>query len=92
MKFRLLPTTHLGHWFVEGHTKFILHYFLLKRENSADMNLWNICLTSSVSGHLCIHLFKIWHDVKLYSLIPVWMTFMFAQGHRVMNKLELKVA
>ena len=26
---------------------------------------------------------------KLYTLIPVWITLMFTQGHRVVGKLEL---
>ena len=45
-----------------------------------------------MSGHLWTDLFQIWYDdntIKLCSLIAVWMTMMFTQGHRVMGQLEL---
>ena len=29
------------------------------------------------------------YTTKLYGLVPVWMTMMFTQGHRVTGKLEL---
>ena len=37
---------------------------------------------------ICFKLVVMLNSTKLYSLIPVWMTMIFTQGHRVMGKLE----
>ena len=59
---------------------------IFKGENCADT-------MKSIFQHTCEWIcFKLWmmlSKTKCYSLIPVWMTLMFRQGHRIMRKLEL---
>ena len=57
---------------------------MFKGENSADVILWNV--------HLTLCAFKLGillNTIRLYSLIPVWMTLMFTDDHRVTGQLEL---
>ena len=62
--------------------------WFVKGENSAGMILWNIHLTPS-SEPICFKHSMMLNTTKLYSLIPVWMTLMLTQGHRVTGKVEL---
>ena len=62
---------------------------IFKGENSADVILQNVLVTLSYVRTICFRLGMFLSITKLYSLIPVWMTLMLAQGHRVMRKLKL---
>ena len=51
--------------------------------------LFNIVMCQDTSEPTCFKLGMMLDTPKLNSLIPVWMTLMFTQGHRVTGKLEL---
>ena len=65
---------------------------LCKGENTADVSLWNICLTSScvrTCKTICFKLGMMLNTAELYSFIPIWMTLMFTQVHRFMGNRKL---
>ena len=90
MKFSMLPQP-------VGFMKVVLILFLFFHviftgENSADVTFMKYMFNIVVSGHLWTDLFQTCMRLdtcKLYSLIPVRMTLMFSQGHRVTGKVEL---
>ena len=49
----------------------------------------NIVMCHYTWEWICFKLGMMLNTTKLYSLIPVWMTLMFTQGHMVTGKLEL---
>ena len=65
---------------------------IFQGDNSADVILWNMCLTLSCAKAcepICFKLGMMLNTTKLYSLILVWMALMFARGHRAIGKVEL---
>ena len=50
---------------------------------------FNIAMCQDTSEPICFKLDLMLDTIKLFSLIPVSMTLMFTQGHRVAGKLEL---
>ena len=50
----------------------------------------NIVLCRGTCGPICFKLGKLLDMTGLYRLIPVWMPLMFAQGHSVTRKLEVR--
>ena len=51
--------------------------------------MFNIVMYRDTCDPICFKLGMMLHTTKLYCLIPVWMTLMFSQGHRIIGKLEL---
>ena len=66
---------------------------IFKGENSADLIFmkytFNISVCRETCEPTCFKLSMVLDTTELYSLIPVLMTLMFTQGHRVMGKLEI---
>ena len=50
---------------------------------------FNIVMFQDACESICFKVGMMLNTTKLYSLIPVWITLMFTQGHRVKEKLEL---
>ena len=50
---------------------------------------FNIILCQDTCESICYKLGMRLNATKLYSLIPVWMTWIFTEGHRLTGKLEL---
>ena len=78
--------------FVEAHSKFILVSNIQGRELCwPDFIRYtiNIVLCWDTCEPICFELSAMLDTTKIYSLIPVWMTLMSTQGHRVTGKLEL---
>ena len=66
---------------------------MFKGENSAEVIFWkktmfNIIMCQDTFEPICFKLGMMLNTTKLYILIPVWMTLMFIQGHRVTGNLE----
>ena len=54
-----------------------------------DFMWFNIVMYQDSCELICFKLCMILDTTKLHSLIPIWMTLMFIQDHRVTGKLEL---
>ena len=64
---------------------------IFKGENSAEVILWsinNIIMCQDTCELICLKLSMMLNTSKLYCLIPVWITLMFNQGHRVVNNVN----
>ena len=61
---------------------------LFEHFSSCAKYIFNIIMCLDTSEPICFKL-NVINTTKFYSLIPVWMTLMFTQGHRIMGKLEL---
>ena len=51
--------------------------------------MFHIVMCCDTCEPICFCLVMMLNTIKLYGLIPVWLTFMFTQGHRVTRRLEL---
>ena len=51
----------------------------------------NIVVCRDACEPICFKLDVMLGMTKLYNLIPVWMTLVFTQGHRIMGKLEFEL-
>ena len=79
-----------------GLLKLMLNYFCGKYYPRRKL-CWQNCIEFTINILLCQDTYEPIHFklgmlldmTKLYSLISVWMTMMFTQGHKVMGKLEL---
>ena len=81
-------------WFVETRANFFVCTNNIQgKELCWRYILWYVCLASSCIRTLvdqCVsNLFSLLNTAKVYSLISVWMTLMFTQGHWATGKLEL---
>ena len=81
IKYSMLP------W--PNHLLRFLRKVLFKEENTAYMILWNIPWILAWMPTLCFKLGVVLDSPTMYSLIPVWVTLTFTQGHRVSGKMKL---
>ena len=51
--------------------------------------MFNIVMHQDTCEPICFKLGMVLNTTKLYSLIPIWMTLMFTQGHRGTGKVGL---
>ena len=78
--------------FVEAYAKLLLLKFCSRREFcwNGFMNCTiNIIMCQDTCERICFKLGMMLNTTKLYTLIPVSITLVFTQGHRVTGKLEL---
>ena len=77
-------------WFVEAHAKFILDMYYWRDKLLLDFMKYrfDIVMLKDTCESVCFKL-DVMLNTKLNSLIPVSMTLMYTQGHRILRKLEL---
>ena len=68
-------------WFVESHAHFVL--YKIQGREPCGRYLIKYTFLQALSIYMMLN------TNKLFSLIPIWMTLMFTQGHRVTKKLQL---
>ena len=89
MKFSMLPQS-------VGLLKLMLNLFCTRYIQETGLcwpdyikYTFNIITCQDTHERICFKLCMMLDTTKLYSLIPVWMAFMFTQGHTVMRHLQL---
>ena len=89
MKFSMLPQ-HVSLW------KFMLNLFCTNDIQGRELcwhdfmkYTFNVVICQDTCQSVFFKLGMMLNMTNVYSLIPVWMTLMFTQGHRAMLKLEL---
>ena len=83
-------------WFVEAYpTFFCVCVFFAQYSRVRTVLAWflnyrlNVILCQDTCELICFKLGLMLNTTELYTLIPVWMTLMFTQDHRVTGKLVL---
>ena len=83
---------HTTCWFVKADAKFICTSNVQWRElcwQDFMKCMFNNVMNQNTCKAICFKLDVMLKTTNVFSLIPVWMTLIFTQVHRVMGKLEL---